>query len=137
MYWLIRISSTRLTPSINRFQSLVTRRSCSFFQCFENSETESWPSMEGLVQCSANCVPLSPISFLERSSRVYRDRVSIVYGSLRYTWRETHERCLKLASALTQLGVSRGDVVRNMFIFSSLSPACLKILHFMVFMQLN
>lgn len=114
MYWLIRISSTRLTPSINRFQSLVTRRSCSFFQCFENSETESWPSMEGLVQCSANCVPLSPISFLERSSRVYRDRVSIVYGSLRYTWRETHERCLKLASALTQLGISRGDVIATL-----------------------
>ncbi|OVA11980.1 AMP-dependent synthetase/ligase [Macleaya cordata] len=68
--------------------------------------------MEGLVRCSANYVPLSPISFLERSASVYRDRTSIVYGStVKYTWKETRDRCVKLASALTQLGISRGDVV--------------------------
>ncbi|GMH18908.1 hypothetical protein Nepgr_020749 [Nepenthes gracilis] len=67
--------------------------------------------MDGLVRCSANYVPLSPISFLERSAMVYRDRCSIVYGSVRYTWRETLERCKRLASALTQLGISYGDVV--------------------------
>ncbi|CAK9164927.1 unnamed protein product [Ilex paraguariensis] len=66
--------------------------------------------MEGLLQCSANYVPLSPISFLERSAKVYRDRTSVVYGSVKYTWGETHTRCVKLASALTQLGISRGDV---------------------------
>ncbi|OVA11981.1 AMP-dependent synthetase/ligase [Macleaya cordata] len=68
--------------------------------------------MEGLVRCSANYVPLSPITFLERSASVYRDRTSIIYGStVKYTWKETRERCVKLASALTQLGISRGDVV--------------------------
>lgn len=68
--------------------------------------------MEGLVRCSANSVPLSPISFLERSAIVYGDKPSLIYGrSIRYTWKETLYRCTKLASALAYLGVSYGDVV--------------------------
>ncbi|CAL9020179.1 unnamed protein product [Prunus brigantina] len=67
--------------------------------------------MEGSIRCSANYIPLSPISFLERSAIVYRDRPSVVYGGIIYTWRETLERCTRLASALSQLGISRGDVV--------------------------
>lgn len=70
--------------------------------------------MEGLIRCSANYVPLSPISFLERSAKVFGDRVSVVHGSLRYTWEETRSRCVKLASALAQLGISRGDVVATL-----------------------
>ncbi|KAL5752362.1 hypothetical protein ACOSP7_022547 [Xanthoceras sorbifolium] len=79
-----------------------------------DSEPESWKSMEGLVRCSANYVPLSPVSFLERTAKVYRDRTSVVYGSLKYTWSQTHQRCLQLASALSQLGISRGDVVATL-----------------------
>ncbi|KAL6011910.1 putative acyl-activating enzyme 1, peroxisomal [Asimina triloba] len=67
--------------------------------------------MEGLTRCSANYVPLSPISFLERAAVVYRDRASVVYGETKYTWKETFERCRRLASALTHLGISRNDVV--------------------------
>ncbi|XP_024989963.1 probable acyl-activating enzyme 1, peroxisomal [Cynara cardunculus var. scolymus] len=69
--------------------------------------------MEGSVRCSANYVPLSPISFLERAANVYGDQVSIVYGDqVKFTWKETFERCVKLASTLvTHLGVSRGDIV--------------------------
>ncbi|KAJ8490527.1 hypothetical protein OPV22_012248 [Ensete ventricosum] len=67
--------------------------------------------MEGSVRCPANYVPLSPISFLERAALVYGDRTSVVHGSVAYTWRETRGRCLRLASALARLGVSRGDVV--------------------------
>ncbi|XP_058187059.1 butanoate--CoA ligase AAE1-like [Rhododendron vialii] len=67
--------------------------------------------MEGLVKCSANHVPLSPISFLERAAFVYGDKVSIVYGDTRYSWRETRGRCIRLASALSQMGLNRGDVV--------------------------
>ncbi|WJX88336.1 Isovalerate--CoA ligase aae2 [Trifolium repens] len=70
--------------------------------------------MEGLLHCSANSVPLSPINFLERAAKVCRDRTSVVYGSFKYNWAQTHQRCLKLASALTQLGVSRGDVVATL-----------------------
>lgn len=67
--------------------------------------------MEGGVKCSANYVPLTPISFLERSAVVYRDRVSVVHGHVKYTWAQTLERCTRLASALNHLGISRGDVV--------------------------
>lgn len=67
--------------------------------------------MEGMIRCSANYAPLTPISFLERSAVVYRDRPSVVYGDVAYTWGETRRRCVKLASALDGLGVSRGDVV--------------------------
>ncbi|PIA46842.1 hypothetical protein AQUCO_01500408v1 [Aquilegia coerulea] len=70
--------------------------------------------MDGLVRCSANYVPLSPIGFLERSAIVYGDRTSIIDGSLKYTWKQTLQRCLKLASALTQLGFSYGDVVATL-----------------------
>lgn len=63
------------------------------------------------MRCSANYVPLSPVSFLERAAVVYADRPSVVYGSTSYTWSQTRERCLRLASALTHLGISRGDVV--------------------------
>ncbi|KAI3813664.1 hypothetical protein L1987_18393 [Smallanthus sonchifolius] len=80
----------------------------------DDLQRESWRSMEGLVRCSANYVPLSPISFLERAADVYRDRTSVIYRSVKYTWEETHRRCVKLASALTQLGISRGDVVATL-----------------------
>ncbi|KAE9597905.1 putative 4-coumarate--CoA ligase [Lupinus albus] len=73
----------------------------------------SWESMEGLLRCSANFIPLSPISFLERAAKICKDRTSLVYGSLKYNWGQTHHRCLKLASALAQLGISRGDVPPN------------------------
>ncbi|KAG6767090.1 hypothetical protein POTOM_028269 [Populus tomentosa] len=68
--------------------------------------------MDGLVLCPANYVPLSPISFLERAATVYGDKTSIVYGSyVRFSWKDTFARCLKLASALVQLKIFPGDVV--------------------------
>ncbi|XP_022769352.1 probable acyl-activating enzyme 1, peroxisomal [Durio zibethinus] len=67
--------------------------------------------MEGPIKCSANYIPLTPISFLDRSAIVYRDSVSVVYGDIKYTWKQTRERCVRLASALAHLGISRRDVV--------------------------
>ncbi|KAK9074803.1 hypothetical protein SSX86_003122 [Deinandra increscens subsp. villosa] len=80
----------------------------------DDLQRETWRSVAGLVRCSANYVPLSPISFLERAADVYRDRTSVIYGSEKFTWEETHSRCVKMASALTQLGISRGDVVATL-----------------------
>ncbi|XP_047963969.1 butanoate--CoA ligase AAE1-like [Salvia hispanica] len=74
-------------------------------------EAWSWKSMDGMVRSPANYVPLSPVSFLERAAKVYGDRTSVVYGSAEFTWKQTHLRCVKLASALTRLGVSTGDVI--------------------------
>jgi non-ribosomal peptide synthetase component E (peptide arylation enzyme) len=67
--------------------------------------------MEGSMQCNANYVPLTPISFLERSAIVYGDKLSMVFNNVTYTWSQTHQRCIKLASSISQLGVSQNDVV--------------------------
>ncbi|XP_016179496.1 probable acyl-activating enzyme 2 isoform X2 [Arachis ipaensis] len=71
-------------------------------------------SMEGVVFCDANYSPLTPISFLERAARFCGERTSLVYGSLEYKWSDTYQRCLKLASSLTQLGISPADVVATL-----------------------
>ncbi|KAF7130091.1 hypothetical protein RHSIM_Rhsim10G0200000 [Rhododendron simsii] len=94
------------TPTVTLFVGF----SCSEVYGKENDPESSF-QMEGIVKCSANYVPLSPISFLERAAFVYGDKVSIIYGNTRYSWRETHGRCLLLASALSQMGLNRGDVV--------------------------
>lgn len=67
--------------------------------------------MEGTIQCNANYVPLTPISFLERSAIVYSNKLSIIYNDVTYTWSQTHQRCIKLASSISQLGVSPRHVV--------------------------
>jgi fatty-acyl-CoA synthase len=42
---------------------------------------------------------------------VYPDRIAVIHGEARWTWRETYARCRRLASALYQRGVRRGDTV--------------------------
>ncbi|OMO83466.1 AMP-dependent synthetase/ligase [Corchorus olitorius] len=65
--------------------------------------------MEDLLHhCSAT---LSPVDLLERAAKLYADNISIIYGSLTLSWTQVHQRCLKLASALAHLGLSRGQTV--------------------------
>ncbi|CAL5060741.1 unnamed protein product [Urochloa decumbens] len=85
--------------------------------------------MEGTVLCAANHAPLTPISFLERTALVYPDRPAVVaagHSAPPRTWRETRERCLRLAAALAGLGVERHDVVA---VFAQNIPAFCE-LHF-------
>jgi fatty-acyl-CoA synthase len=63
---------------------------------------------------AANFVPLSPLSFIRRTAAVYPDRTAVVHSDLRRTWRETYERCLRLASALKRRGIGLGDTVAVM-----------------------
>ena len=64
-----------------------------------------------MSKCEANYVPLSPLSFLERTSKLYPERVSLIYGERKYSWSETYERCVRLASALQKHGLQKGEVV--------------------------
>ncbi|APR82825.1 3-methylmercaptopropionyl-CoA ligase [Minicystis rosea] len=68
----------------------------------------------GLPKTPANFAALTPISFLARAAEVHPDRTAVVHGSIRRTWRETYERCRRLASALRARGVRRGDTVAVM-----------------------
>ncbi|MBW7655702.1 acyl-CoA synthetase [Hydrogenophilus thermoluteolus] len=65
----------------------------------------------GLERCEANYVPLTPLSFLQRTAAVYPDRLAVIHGNRRYTWAQFAERARRLASALHHLGVGKNDTV--------------------------
>ena len=65
----------------------------------------------GLEANPANYTPLSPISYLQRAAFVYPDRVAQIHQDTRYTWAETYERCVRLASGLNAMGIKSGDTV--------------------------
>lgn len=62
----------------------------------------------------ANFQPLTPLTFLERSASVFPDHTAIIHGSLRRSYAEFYARARRLASALAQRGVKRGDTVAVM-----------------------
>ena len=72
------------------------------------------PYEQDLDRNAANYAPLTPLTFIERTASVYPDRVSVIHGAARYTWRETFSRCRRLASALTKRGIGLGDTVAVM-----------------------
>ena len=78
------------------------------------SERTANPYETGLDKNRANFVALSPIGFLLRSAGVYPHRISVIHGEHRFTWRQSLERCRRLASALAARGVRRGDTVALM-----------------------
>lgn len=67
----------------------------------------------GLGKCSANYVPLTPLSHLNRAKLVFPGREALVYGIRRYNYGEYHARVGKLASGLAGLGINPGDVVSS------------------------
>jgi fatty-acyl-CoA synthase len=62
----------------------------------------------------ANYAPLTPLSFIERAAYVYPERVAVVHGERRYTWKETYARARRLGSALARRGIGVGDTVAVM-----------------------
>src|SRR5205814_3772291 len=55
--------------------------------------------------------PLTPISFLERSARVFADRTAVVDHNRHFTYREVHERARSMAAGLAATGIQPGDRV--------------------------
>ena len=54
---------------------------------------------------------LSPVSFLERSAYVFPEKIAVVHGKRRYTYRQHEERVHRLASGLRVAGLNKGDRV--------------------------
>ena len=69
---------------------------------------------QGLDRNPANYTPLTPVSFLAKAAGVYPERIAVIHGDIRRTWKETYARCRRLASALAKHGVRRGDTVAAM-----------------------
>ena len=69
---------------------------------------------KNLDKNEANFVPLSPLSFLERTKDIYPNYEAIIYESRKYTWKDVYKRCVKFASALDKIGIKTGDTVSIM-----------------------
>ena len=69
---------------------------------------------QGLGKNAANFTPLTPLSFIERTARVFPDHTAVVHGETQRSWAETYQRCIKLASALNRRGINKGDTVAVM-----------------------
>jgi fatty-acyl-CoA synthase len=72
------------------------------------------PYERDLDRTPANYASLSPISFIARTAAIWPMRTAVIHGERRYTWAETYARSRRLASALVQRGIGRGDTVSVM-----------------------
>ncbi len=68
----------------------------------------------GLDKNPANHVVQTPLTFIERSARVYPNHTAVIHGSIRRNWLQTYERCCQFASALSHFGVKKFDTVAVM-----------------------
>jgi len=66
---------------------------------------------------------LNPVDFLYRAAYLYPDKVAVVHGKRRYSYRDLAERSWRLASALRSAGLAKGDRVATL-LFNS--PAMLE-----------
>jgi len=55
---------------------------------------------KNLDKNKANYVPLTPISFIERTKDIYPNYEALVYKKRSYTWKQVYDRSIKFASAL-------------------------------------
>src|SRR6188472_1539759 len=54
---------------------------------------------------------LTPLSFLERTAHAFPQRIGVVDGDRRLSWQELRERVRRLAVALQESGIEKGDRV--------------------------
>lgn len=69
---------------------------------------------DGPPRVKANHQALSPLQFLERTACTFPDRLAVVHGSTRLSWKEVYARSRRLCSALQRRGIKRGDIVSVM-----------------------
>lgn len=64
--------------------------------------------------------PLSPLSFIRRGAYAFREKTAVVYGDKKYSYTEFYQRINRLASALSKIGIGKGDKVA--FICPNIPP---------------
>jgi len=67
-----------------------------------------------LARNSANFAALTPLAFLARAAAVYPDKIAVIDGARRFTYREFYGRCRRFADALRRRGIGPGDTVAVM-----------------------
>ena len=73
--------------------------------------TERTYDAEHLARNPANFTALTPLGFLARAAAVYPDKLAVIDGARRFTYREFYERCRRFADALRRRGIGPGDTV--------------------------
>ncbi len=68
----------------------------------------------GLDKNPANFTALTPVSFLAKAAHTFPDRIAVIHGDTRRTWRDVYARARQLGSALALHGVRKGDTVAAM-----------------------
>jgi Acyl-CoA synthetases (AMP-forming)/AMP-acid ligases II len=58
-----------------------------------------------------NNIALSPVDFLKRANRAYRNRVAVIDGDHQMTYGQFHDRAMALAGGLEDIGLQPGDCV--------------------------
>lgn len=66
---------------------------------------------EKFEKVSANFVPLSPVSFLNRAEALHGTRTAVIYGDLQRSWAEMAARVRAVAAGLVAMGIGKGDTV--------------------------
>ena len=66
-----------------------------------------------LAKNPANHVPLSPVTFLERSATIWPNRIAVRHGRFQYTYREFELLCY--LAALPRRPVSRAELMREVW----------------------
>jgi fatty-acyl-CoA synthase len=69
------------------------------------------PYETDLDRNAANFQPLTPLSFLARAADIHPDQVAIIHGRRQWSYRDFYARARRLASALRNRGIKRGDTV--------------------------
>jgi fatty-acyl-CoA synthase len=62
---------------------------------------------------------LNPVDFLHRAAYIYPEKVAVVDGGRRYSYRELAERSWRLANALRSAGLGKGDRVATLLFNSA------------------
>ena len=64
-----------------------------------------------LARNAANFSALTPLGFLSRAAAVYPEKLAVIHGAARFTYRQLYRRCRQFADALRRRGIGRGDTV--------------------------
>ena len=76
-----------------------------------------------LAKRPANFAPLTPIAYLRRAASFFGARTAVIHGARSFTYTEFYARCRRLAGALADRGIRRGDTVA---ILAANTPALLE-----------
>jgi len=72
------------------------------------------PYEQNLEKNPANYQPLTPLTFLSRAAAVYPAHTAIIHGNQRISYADFYARSRRLASALSRVGIGKGDTVSVM-----------------------